>query len=501
VPADHTPQKIGSYTLLRLLGEGGMAEVWLARKAGSLGASKLVVVKRILPHQARNRAFVEAFIDEARLTIRLQHPNIVQVLEVGQERERPFLALELVDGLDLERLTHELSRGRAMPLGVAAHVAAGLLRALDYAHALTDEAGQPLHLVHRDLSPPNVLLGRHGEVKLADFGIAKARGRLSKTAFGLVKGKAAYMSPEQAAGQPLDGRSDLFAVGAILWECLTGARLFDAGDDFATMRRVREGRIPAPSTRRAEVDPALDAIVLKLLARSPDERYPQAKAALLALEATDAFRATKADDVAALVVELAGDPLAKTPLPTKSLDTGEEEAVAAAVVSPWRKRLAIGLALLVIAALAAIGVWRWPSGPREVAPLVRTAEVEGASLIVDPGTPGALAFWDGAPLDLAPLARRLPFDKQHHELKLLRPGYEPWIKSMTFSKTRVIDRKQRLVCAAGVVRAAAGDWTIAGQRLAVGDELMLPAGHYLADQPSGAPRLVLVQANQTVELR
>jgi len=494
--------KIGSYDLLRLLAEGGMAEVWLARKIGPLGVSKLVVVKRILSHQARNRDFVDAFIDEARLTVRLQHPNIVQVLEVGQEQGRPFLALELVDGLDLDRLGHELARrGRPLPIGVAVHVAAGLLRALDYAHALSDEAGQPLHVVHRDISPPNVLLGRHGEVKLADFGIAKARGRLAKTAFGLVKGKAAYMSPEQAAGLPLDGRSDLFAVGVILWESLTGARLFDAGDDFATMRRVREAQVAAPSTKRADLDPALDAVALRLLAKNPAERYPRAKAALAVLEATDWFRRTKADDLAALVDECAGEPLAKTPLPTKSLDINEEPA-AAPFEPPPRKghRLWIAGVVALVVLLAAVGMWRGTKSPSAPASYAPNMTVEGASLIVNPGTPGAMAFWDGRPLNQVPLAWNLPFDKRSHELALLRPGYAPWRTNMSFTKTRVVDQKQILARLEGYVSIAEGEWTIAGRRFAPGEIVALPAGVYVASGGDGLMRLISVKAGQITNI-
>jgi serine/threonine protein kinase len=503
VSPNDAPQKIGSYTLLRLLAEGGMAEVWLARKAGPLGVSKLVVVKRILSHQARNRDFVDAFIDEARLTVRLQHPNIVQVLEVGEEQGRPFLALELVDGLDLDRLWHELARrGRPLPIGVAAHIAAGLLRALDYAHALSDEAGQPLHVVHRDISPPNILLGRHGEVKLADFGIARARGRLAKTAFGLVKGKAAYMSPEQAAGLPLDGRSDLFAVGVILWESLTGARLFDAGDDFATMRRAREAQVAAPSTKRSEIDPALDAIVLRLLAKNPADRYPRAKAAMAALEATDWFRQTKTDDLAVLVGECAGEPLSKTPPPTKSLDLNEEPAVAA-LEPPLSKsrRLWIAGAVALAVLLAAVGLWRWTNPPSAPASHAPNATVEGASLIVNPGTPGAMAFWDGRPLNQVPLAWNLPFDKRSHELTLLRPGYAPWRRNMSFTKTRVVDQKQTLARLEGFVSIIEGEWTIAGRRFAPGEIVALPAGSYLAERQTGEHRLVTVPVNQTFELR
>ncbi len=494
-----TPRQLGAYTLLRLLGEGGMAEVWLARHAGPLGARRLVVVKRILPHQARQRTFVEAFVDEARLTCRLQHPNIVQVLEVGTDGDRPFLALELVDGLDLERLWHELARhGRRLPIGVATRIAIELLRALAYAHALADEAGQPLGVVHRDISPPNVLLGRSGEVKLADFGIARARGRLSKTAYGLVKGKAAYMSPEQAAGQSLDHRSDLFAVGVLLWESLTGHRLFDAGDDFVTMRRVRECHLEPPSSRRAEIDPALDAVVLKLLARRAEDRFANAPAAIAALEAAVGDDRGRPEELAVLVAQYTGESLARVTTPTRGLEV--EPVVAIDLHRPksarWRRWL-IGAAA--VATMAAVWLLLRGPAPAPPAPVTTPVDVAAASLVIHPGTAGAVAFWDGEPLAEVPVAREIPFDNRNHQLLLLRPGFVPWQRSMSFSKSRLVDQSEHLTREAGWVVPNSDGWTIAGRNTKRGQETALPAGNYLAER-AGDFHLLTIRAGRTSHL-
>lgn len=493
-------KRMGEYELVRLLGQGGMAEVWLARRSGPLGTHKNVVLKRVLEHQADNRKFREAFIDEARLVVRLNHPHIVSVLEIIADERRPALVLELVDGIDLERLQSAVAAaGGLLPVEVAVRIVADLLRALDYAHHLTDEAGQPLHIVHRDVSPPNVLLGCNGEVKLADFGIAKARGRLTKTAFGLLKGKASYMSPEQAGGKPLDHRSDLFSVGVVFWECLTGRPLFACGDDLATLNRVREIEAESPHLLRRDVDENLAAIVMRLLAKDPTARYPQAREALTALENNEAFRRGSVRAVADLVNEFAGESPTSVPRTTDLLDLAQADSADDEIATPparrWRKAMAAVVALF---AVGLLGLW-WtyrPPPPRSAPPLTTLRD---ATLIVQPATHGAVAYWDETPLGSAPLVRDYPLDRRRHEVRLHRPGYVSLRYNFAFDKPRRIDAAQHLVRQNGTVFVSsptADTWSIAGRTVAAGEEALLPTGAYLAQNERGETRLITVRANQ-----
>jgi serine/threonine-protein kinase len=268
----------GSYRLIEKLGDGGMAMVYRAVVQGPEGFERPVVIKRILPELSRDPKFVDMFLSEAKLCARLHHPNIVQVQALGEVAGEYFLAMELIDGLDLATaLKRAYDLGKPMPAGVACYIASELASALAYAHSLTDADGRALEIVHRDVNPANLMVTRHGGIKLLDFGIARAaahaRVRSEKTRTGTLKGKISYMAPEQAEGLPVDRRADLFAVGIVLYECLTLERLFRGEDEFETLRLVREAKVFPPSSRRPDVDPDIDAVCLKLLARSPDGRY------------------------------------------------------------------------------------------------------------------------------------------------------------------------------------------------------------------------------------
>ncbi len=216
------PQRLGPYELIQRLATGGMAEVYLARRAGPHGFQKLVAVKRILPQLARDLDFVAMFVDEARMCARLAHPNIVQVFDFGEHEEELYMAMEYVDGTTGARLIRAAAgANEELPLEVSLHVALSILRGLEYAHAAKDDHGRPLHLVHRDVSPGNVLIDRTGAVKLTDFGIARATEFERRTDAGQLKGKLGYMSPEQVVGKELDARSDLFTLGIVLAEMIT----------------------------------------------------------------------------------------------------------------------------------------------------------------------------------------------------------------------------------------------------------------------------------------
>ncbi len=278
----------GKYRLDQRLGGGGMAEVFLASTLGAEGFSRKVAIKRVLPGYSDNEAFSRMFVAEARISSALVHPNIVSVVDFDRDPDnRLFLVMELVEGRDLDAL---VSTGM-LPFGVVVYVIGEVLRGLGYAHDLP-VGNESRGVVHRDISPHNVLLSWAGAVKVSDFGIAKARAASEATASVFIKGKPAYMSPEQANGQPLDGRSDLFAVGIMLWEMLVGRRLFTGEDTRSTLAAVLFGQIPRPRSLRGDIPKDLERVTMKLLERDLPVRYETAEHALHELlECADAPRA------------------------------------------------------------------------------------------------------------------------------------------------------------------------------------------------------------------
>jgi serine/threonine-protein kinase len=268
--------RFGRYQLTQRLGAGGMAEVFRASEEGPRGFSRDVALKRILPQFAHNPEFADMLATEARVSALLQHPVIVQILEFGEIEGIYYLALELVEGCDLRRLRFACNkRGVPMPPGLACYLMAEVASALAYAHARCDSDGRPLEIVHRDVSPSNIMVATSGAVKLLDFGIAKASSfvRDEQTRTGMLKGKLSYMSPEQANGLALDRRSDIFSLGIVFHECLVGARLFKADSDSQTLDLVRAAQVRRPSDVVSGIDPAIDEIVARMLAPTPDARY------------------------------------------------------------------------------------------------------------------------------------------------------------------------------------------------------------------------------------
>ncbi|HYI02799.1 serine/threonine-protein kinase [Hyalangium sp.] len=260
VDEDSTPVmrgRIGRYEVVTPLGTGGMAQVLVVRARGPEGLGRLVALKRILPHLSTDPLIVQQFLDEARIGLRLSHPNLVTVYDIGETQGAYYIAMELVRGVDLDRVLKTLKAPLPAPLTVAVVIQG--LHGLHAAHLLKGEDGAPLHLVHRDMSPHNLMLGFDGRVKVLDFGVAKARAQRTVTLPGIVKGKPLYMSPEQARGERLDARSDLFSMGLILYESLTGKRAFDKGDELASMYAIcdeqlrRPERIPRPLWEVMEV--------------------------------------------------------------------------------------------------------------------------------------------------------------------------------------------------------------------------------------------------------
>ena len=281
--APHPVSRIGKYTILHPLASGGMAELFLARADGIEGFSKLVVLKRILPHRAANERFIRMFLNEARLVATLDHPNIAQVYDIGVEGDEYFFTMEYVHGKDVRGIMHHHPVGLPS-LAQALHIAIGVCAGLHFAHEARDASGKPLHLVHRDVNPQNVLVSYDGAVKLVDFGIAKAASAISETEEGTVKGKYGYMSPEQCLGAQLDRRSDIFTLGIMLWEMTVGRRLYKINGELVTLQRIVYVDAPKPSRFRAGYPPALEAIVMKALSRSLDGRYQTAQEMQLDLE-------------------------------------------------------------------------------------------------------------------------------------------------------------------------------------------------------------------------
>lgn len=277
----------GKYRVVRALGAGGMAQVFLASLDGPDGFSKTCVVKRIRPEYALDEAYAQMFVNEAKVAAMLSHPNIVHVFEFAKEQGTYFLAMEYVAGASLERIVR-VARAANLPLGPRTAVEIGIpvAHALAYVHAFAPYDGGPsLRLVHRDVTPGNVLVSREGIVKLADFGVAQSTMTAQNTAVGVVKGKLPYMSPEQVSGQPIDGRSDIFSLGIILYELTTGHRLFKGDSVGATALAVMRGRIPLPSQLLPNVPAELERIVMTALARDLRKRYPSASALAADLEA------------------------------------------------------------------------------------------------------------------------------------------------------------------------------------------------------------------------
>jgi serine/threonine-protein kinase len=279
------PLRLGPYELLRRIATGGMAEVYVARRAGPHGFQKIVAVKRILPQFARDPDFVAMFVDEARVCARLGHPNIVHVFDFGEEEGELYMAMEYVDGTTGARLVRAVAaRGEEIPLDVCLYVTLSILRALEYAHLARDEEGKPLSLVHRDVSPGNVLIDRSGAVKLTDFGIARAAEIERRTDAGQLKGKLGYMSPEQVVGRELDARSDIFTLGIVLGEMLVLRPLFGGGKELDVLIRIRDADLSAIDRAGGRVPEDVRAVLFRALSRDPALRWPSAAAFAEALE-------------------------------------------------------------------------------------------------------------------------------------------------------------------------------------------------------------------------
>jgi eukaryotic-like serine/threonine-protein kinase len=271
------PVRFGKYTLVERIAVGGMAEIFLGRQAGLEGFEKTIVIKRIRPHLSKQPNFVKMFLNEAKLAAQLNHPNIVQIYDLGKIGESYFIAMEYIFGRDMRRIIPKADEmGIPFPMVYALKIASSVCEGLYYAHQKVDLYGNPLNIVHRDITPENIFVSFDGTVKVLDFGIAKAANQLEQTRAGEIKGKLSYMSPEQCMGKPLDCRSDLFSLGVVLYEWLTGFKLFTGDSEVAILKSITDGKIYRPSYFKADIPEAVENILMRALEKDRDKRYQSA---------------------------------------------------------------------------------------------------------------------------------------------------------------------------------------------------------------------------------
>ena len=363
---------IGRYSVLGRLAVGGMAELFLGFDQGPRGARRYVVIKRILPHVIEDAAYLDSFEQEAALSLRLQHSNICRVYEFGTDRSSPYLAMEFVHGVSMQQLLEKVG---SLPIPLATRLVADVASALAHAHGLADERGQPLGIVHRDVTPDNLMIGFDGVIKLLDFGIAKSSAQQQKTQAGILKGKIAYMSPEQYKGEALDGRSDLFSLGVTFYEALSGINPFARSAEASTVGAILFENPPNIQEHRAEVPGALNQLIATLLRKNPSERTQAAST--LARELDDwlmhSHTMARPADVAAFLGatfperQSASPSLNRTPLAAEAPDPVAaaalgieiDDVVAAAERAARRKRWLVGLVgLLVLVAAGSAVAWK-----------------------------------------------------------------------------------------------------------------------------------------------
>jgi serine/threonine protein kinase len=407
--------------VIRRLAVGGMGEIFLARQEIA-GVNRLVVLKRLLPELAEDPQLLDMFVDEARIAANLAHPGIVQVHEFGHDTDGHFIVMEYVPGHHLGHVVTRALRARMpMPVRLGAHIVHEVARALDHAHHARDSDGKPLEIVHRDISPSNVLVSYRGDVKLMDFGVARAANRAHRTSDGSVRGKFSYMAPEQIEGKLVDARTDVFAVGVVLWEITLGRRLFSGGSDFEVIRAALEQPIPRPSSIDPAYPPELDDLVMSALERDRDRRLASAAAIATGLKSYLRTSPVDRDDLAGFMAVLFPDEIAssarldeetkvapKTERPTVLLAEPPTEPEP----SRRRGRALVPLLLLFVTCAGILGVWwlrrdRGASGAHVAAPLDAAGDAPSDASLDTPADVAIDAPID-APVDARPDARHHP---------------------------------------------------------------------------------------------
>jgi serine/threonine protein kinase len=386
---------IGRYALHDRIASGGMASVHLGRLRGEGGFARIVAIKRLHPHLGQDPTFVSMFLDEARLVARIRHPNVVPTLDVIAADGEMLLVMEYVSGESLSRLAGTMSaRGERMPVRIAAAILCGALHGLHAAHEARDERGEPLYIVHRDVSPQNILVGVDGATRLLDFGVAKARSRLAETRDGELKGKLAYMAPEQLREREADRTTDVYASGVVLWEALTGQRLYGEAMEAALVERILYGEVQPPSSVVPALPAAIDAVVLRALSRERGDRYPTAREMAEAVEA--ALGSASMNEVSAWVTEVAGTELARRASLVAQVESsrepvsGRRPSQVAPMVSgveegptertfPRGARIGVGVAAAVMVAAGFLVARSFAPSAAETAPAVPSASAVASS--------------------------------------------------------------------------------------------------------------------------
>ncbi len=368
-PSRPGAQALGKYDLLRRIAVGGMGEIFYAKQGGVEGFEREVAIKKMLPHLSEDRNFIDMLIKEAKLTVLLHHPNIVQVYDLAKEGKDYFIAMEYVPGITVGSLLEQASRaGSPLPCEVAVHITMQVLKGLAYAHDLSGPDQQPMNLLHRDITPQNILITRNGWVKITDFGIAKALNEISTTSPGMIKGKLGYIAPEQLAGHNLDQRVDIFCAGIVCWEALATRRLFKGADEVDTFRLIAEAYVPPLAGIRRDVPAALEAALRGALAKNSADRYKTADEFYDALNQA-IFPAT-ADDYQNLTKRYFAERpeyfasvreiTAEAPLPTTTMTPGQDDKlvdITALTRMPSQpKARAAGLWVVVATVLAALAL-------------------------------------------------------------------------------------------------------------------------------------------------
>lgn len=476
------------YEIIRRIAVGGMGEIFLARQTGVAGFDRLVILKSLLPDLAREKGFIDQFLDEARVAATLNHPNIVAIYEVGLWQGVYFIAMEYIKGVTLAELLMDLQgRGERVPIAVAARIVMDAAVALDHAHFARTPEGHPLNIVHRDISPQNIMVRDDGVTKVLDFGIAKAANRAVRTATGAVKGKLTYMPPEQLSGKAVDGRSDQFALGVCLWEMCATERLFHADNPLQTVQKITQEPIPRLVDKVSGFPPELDRIVQRMLSRAPEERYPRCRDAATDLRSFLELQSREVaeTEVSDFVNRVMGADIQKraqdlTPkqedflLHLRDADGAEFRRVetppdGTVEVEASELRLeqrgarydlvaAIAMIVLVLGGLAAwqIGVFNGEPPPPVRAPQPVTIDepapepppVTPAVLRLTSKPPGARIFRDGELVGETD-ATLTSLGAGQHTLELKRDGFQPetleveLIKGETVEKTVVLARKRR----------------------------------------------------------
>ncbi|MEM6532688.1 MAG: serine/threonine-protein kinase [Myxococcota bacterium] len=443
---------VGKYDIIRRIAVGGMAEIFLARQIGLEGFDRLVILKTLLPDLAQEEESVRSFLDEARIAATLNHPNIVGIYEVGVQDGLHFIAMEYISGETISGLlvaAHK-SEHKISPL-VSARIIRDAAAGLAHAHEATTVEGVPLGIIHRDISPQNIMVREDGVAKVVDFGIARAANRLAKTSTGAVKGKVAYMAPEQLVGQELSARTDQYALGVVLWEMLTQRRRIERSDDpMRVINTVVHEDIPPPGDFRRGLPPELDAIVQRMAARDPEERYPDCHSVAFALgEVIESHaESTRETDVAAVLRTLAGETVkarkenltptgqtfflesSKTKLPPEALSGAnplENEA------TPKRPRLVASLAFFAVIVAAVLGWYTAQTAERQVlaaepvadagTPTVAVATPKSATLQIVTTPAGATVRSGSMVLGTTPLETSQLAPDARHVLEIGKKGF------------------------------------------------------------------------------